>query len=66
MAWIFYAMNTCRYKYINLNGLNDITQALSGYILGKSNVYYKIDNETELLDLWKKIMLRKKDSKKHK
>lgn len=45
MNWIFYAMSRCEYKYIDLTGLNYITQALAGYILAKKNVYYKVDDE---------------------
>jgi hypothetical protein len=38
-------MSRCEYKYIDLTGLNYITQALAGYILAKKNVYYKVDDE---------------------
>jgi hypothetical protein len=44
LPWFFYAMARCEYKYIDLNGNNSVTQALSGYLLGKSNVYYKTDD----------------------
>lgn len=47
MPWIFYAMANCEYKYINLNGVNNITQPLSGYMLGKSNFYWKLDNDEQ-------------------
>ena len=40
----FYALNRCEYKYLNLNNLNGITQALSGFALAKNNVYYKVDD----------------------
>lgn len=43
--WLFYAMNRCEYKYIDINDVNYITQALGGYILGKSGVYYKVDDD---------------------
>jgi hypothetical protein len=42
--WFFYAMARCEHKYIDLNGKNFITDALSGYIIGKSNVFYKTDD----------------------
>lgn len=45
MPWIFYAMAHCEYKYINLNRVNNITQSLSGYMLGKSNFYWKLDTD---------------------
>ena len=38
-------MNRCEYKYINLNDVNYITQALSGYALSKNGVYYRTGNE---------------------
>ena len=40
VAWFLYAVNRCDYKYINIDSSNYITQALSGYVLGKSNTYY--------------------------
>lgn len=43
-VWFLYALNRCEYKYINVDGVNLITQALSGYMLSKSNVYYKTDD----------------------
>jgi hypothetical protein len=51
-------------NYKESSPLYNFTQKNLLTIFKKIN--YKIDNETELLDLWKKIMLRKKDSKKHK
>lgn len=44
LPWFFYALNRCEYKYLNLNNLNGITQALSGFALAKNNVYYKVDD----------------------
>ena len=46
VAWFFYAMARCEYKYINIDGNNSVTQALSGYMLGKSKVFYKTDDAT--------------------
>jgi len=43
--WLFYAMARCEYKYIDLDGLNYATTALSGYILGKKNTCYKTSDE---------------------
>jgi len=34
-------LNRCEYKYINIDCVNFITQALSGYALGKSDTYYQ-------------------------
>lgn len=44
VSWFLHAMSRCEYKYIDLNHVNYITQSLSGYLLGKSSVYYKVDN----------------------
>jgi len=41
VSWFLYALNRCEYKYINIDCVNYITQALSGYALGKSDTYYK-------------------------
>ena len=46
LNWLFHALNRCTYKYIDLNELNDVTRALSGYIIGKKDTYYKVDNES--------------------
>jgi hypothetical protein len=43
-VWFLYALNRCEYKYINIDGVNLISQALGGYALSKSNVYYKTDD----------------------
>lgn len=44
-VWFLYALNRCEYKYINIDNVNLITQALSGYCLSKSNVFYKTVDE---------------------
>ncbi len=46
LPWLFHAMSRCDYKYIDLNGVNQATSALSGYILGKKNTFYKINDES--------------------
>jgi len=45
MPWFFHAMAISEYKYINLDSLNNITSTLSGYVLGKTNTYYKTTDE---------------------
>ena len=45
MPWFFHAMANSEYKYIDLDNLNNITSALSGYMLGKKNTYYKTTDE---------------------
>jgi hypothetical protein len=46
LPWLFHAMARSEYKYIDLDGLNNITTKLSGYIIGKKNTYYKTTDET--------------------
>jgi hypothetical protein len=46
LPWLFHAMGRCDYKYIDLNDVNRVTSALSGYILGKKNTFYKINDES--------------------
>ena len=41
VSWFLYALSRCEYKYINIDCVHYITQALSGYALGKSDTYYK-------------------------
>lgn len=45
VAWFLWAIGCCQYKFIDMDNSNEITQALSGYILGKNNFYYKTNNE---------------------
>jgi hypothetical protein len=43
--WLLYAVARCEYKYIDLDNMNSLTQALSGYLIGKNNFYYKTNQE---------------------
>jgi hypothetical protein len=43
--WFFHAMAISEYKYIDLDSLNNVTNILSGYILGKKNIFYKTEDE---------------------
>jgi hypothetical protein len=45
VPWFFWAMGCCQHKYIDLDVVNDISELLSGYVLSKSNVFYKTENE---------------------
>lgn len=45
VTWFLYALSRCEYKYINIDCVSFITQSLGGYILGKTNTYYKTDND---------------------
>ena len=54
LPWFFYALARCDHKYINLDGNNSVTNALSGYVLGKSNVFYKTQ-DTNLASIYSHI-----------
>ena len=45
LPWFLHALARCDYKYIDLDRLNYATSALSGYIVGKKNTYYKTEDE---------------------
>ena len=45
VSWFLYAMNRCEYKYINIDNVNYISQALQGYVLTKNDVFYKTSDE---------------------
>lgn len=45
VPWFFHAIGCCEYKYIDLDGDNYVTKALSGYVLGKSGFAYKTVDE---------------------
>ena len=45
VSWFLYAMNRCEYKYINIDCVNYITQALSGYALTRNGTFYKTVDE---------------------
>jgi len=38
VPWFLHALARCEYKYIDLDGLNYATSALSGYIVGKKYI----------------------------
>jgi len=45
VPWILWASASCQHKYIDLDQVNEISQALSGYLLGKGQFTYKTTNE---------------------
>jgi hypothetical protein len=45
VTWFFHAIGSCEHKYIDLDGNNYVTSALSGYVLGKNNFVYKTTDE---------------------
>ena len=46
--WLFYALSCSKHKYINVDCVNSITQALCGYILSKNDVHYKTASFQEI------------------
>jgi hypothetical protein len=59
--WLLYAVSRCEYKYIDLDGMNALTQALGGYLMGKNNFYYKTNKEW-LSSIYSRINNNKIDS----
>jgi len=45
VPWLLHAVSRCEYRFIDLNNTSEVTSAISGYILGKKNTYYKVDDE---------------------
>ena len=45
IPWLLWTMDHCKYKFIDLDYVNNITQSLSGYILGRQGFYYKTQEE---------------------
>jgi hypothetical protein len=45
VSWALWALNLCQDVYVNLDNANEITRALSGYLLSKSGVYYRLSDE---------------------
>jgi hypothetical protein len=47
LTWLFHSVARCEYKFIDINNATETTNALSGYILGKKNTFYKTDDENK-------------------
>jgi hypothetical protein len=45
ISWLLHALGRCEYRYINLDSVNNITQSLMGYVLGKNGVCYQTSDE---------------------
>jgi hypothetical protein len=45
VRWALWAINLCQATYIDLDGMNNISTALSGYLLSKNSIYYKTEDE---------------------
>ena len=54
--WLLYALNCCNFAFINLDNIDNLTFALSSYVLSISNssIYYKV-SDPELVDTYKLI-----------
>ena len=47
LTWLFHAIARCDYTFIDVDNATETTKALSGYILGKKNTFYKTDDENK-------------------
>jgi hypothetical protein len=47
IGWFLHALSRCEYKYINVDGANDISQAIMGYVVGKNGVCYETGDENK-------------------
>jgi hypothetical protein len=43
--WFLHSLNRCEYKYINVDGANNISGAIMGYAVGKNGVCYQTSDE---------------------
>lgn len=44
MPWLLHSVAACHYRFIDLDNLNKIGEAICGYVLGKPNFYYKTED----------------------
>jgi hypothetical protein len=47
LTWLFHAIARCDYTFIDTDNTTETTDALSGYILGKKNTFYKTVSENK-------------------
>jgi len=45
ISWLLYALGRCEYKYVDVDGANEISRAMMGYILGKQGICYRTEDE---------------------
>lgn len=45
ISWLLYAAARSKYRFIDLNSLDNNTTSIASYILGKTNTYYKSDTD---------------------
>lgn len=46
IPWLLYAVARSNFRFLNLNSLNSNTAIIASYILGKTDTFYKCDDET--------------------
>ena len=45
IPWLLHALSCTNFKYINLNNMSAVSTYMAGYVLSKSGVYYKTNDE---------------------
>jgi len=46
ITWLLHSLGASNFTFIDLDNCNEITRAISGYLLGKSRVFYKTNDES--------------------
>ena len=46
LPWLFHAMGHADHIFMNVDGCNDVTQHLSGHILGKKKAVFKVESDS--------------------
>jgi len=44
IPWFLHAISCTNFKYVSLNNMSAVTSYMVGYVLSKSNVYYRTDD----------------------
>lgn len=45
ISWLLYALSVANFRYVNLSNMSAITSYLAGYIVSRSNVFYKVEDQ---------------------
>lgn len=48
IVWFLHAMNRSSHKYINLDNTSSMTEMISGYLLGKNDVFYSTNDKNKV------------------
>jgi hypothetical protein len=48
VVWFLHAMANASHKYINLDNTHGMSEMLTGYVLGKSSVYYSTSDKNQV------------------